>query len=111
MYDVDPGAALEIIERMRLARIGEYRRWCRLASRIKRSGEVSADDAAYLARFARVYDGARRGTRTRIYHVRLSEEDERPGCQTCRRESEFYCNQNDAYFCAVHVVGHDENER
>jgi len=108
---MDPRAAIEMIERMKLARIGEYDRWERLAKKIRGGQALEEGEAAYLARFARIYRDSGVTSRSRILHVRLSEEDQRPKCLTCGERSEFYCNQNDAYFCAAHIVGHDENER
>ena len=46
----------------------------------------------------------------RIYHIKLSEDDKKPKCALCDKESLFYCNMNDIYYCQKHVVGHDENE-
>ncbi len=110
-YDTDPKATIELIERMKLARIGEHARWERMAKKIRGSQVLEGGEVAYLARFARVYNDSGVTSRSRILHVRLSEEDQRPKCLACGEKSEFYCNQNDAYFCATHIVGHDENER
>lgn len=46
----------------------------------------------------------------RVYHIKLSEDDKKPKCTLCHKESLFYCNMNDLYYCHKHVVGHDENE-
>ncbi len=109
--DVDPRGTIELIERMKLARVGEHARLERLAKKIRNMQALGEDEVEYLARFARVYNGSGVTSRSRILHVRLSEEDQRPRCQVCEEKSEFYCNQNDVYLCAAHIVGHDENER
>ena len=48
--------------------------------------------------------------KSKIYHYRLSDEDNKPKCALCDEKSMFYCNMNDLYYCDSHVVGHDENE-
>jgi len=111
VYDVDPKTTIELIERMKVAKVGEYDRWVKLAKKIKGRQALEEDEIDYLARFARTYRGPGVTSRSRILHVRLSEEDQKPKCLMCGEKSEFYCNQNDAYFCAAHIVGHDENER
>ena len=106
----DAGATAEIVRRMRRARIGDRRRWQRIEAKLKRSQDLSGDEAGYVATLSRIYGDAGVTVRTRILHTRLSEEDPRPGCLSCGGPSEFYCNQNDAYLCGACVVGHDENE-
>lgn len=109
MAKTDWAKTLEIIESLKGARIGEKSRWNRISKRIKEYEKISKEDLEYFARLARIYkDGVR--TRSRTCHFRLSKDDDKPPCKSCGIESDFYCSMNDAYFCQVHVVGHDKNE-
>ena len=47
----------------------------------------------------------------RFYHRKLAKEDEKPLCSLCNQNSLYYCTMNDEYYCANHVLGHDENEQ
>ena len=47
---------------------------------------------------------------SKIYHIKLSDDDKKPKCALCDQQSMFYRNMNDLYYCNIHVVGHDENE-
>ena len=111
MYHTDPDATTELIQRMRLARMGDYTKWKKLVRKINNHQMFTEEEMSYFTMYARMYKKSKTTARSRILHVRLSEEDTKPKCQSCRRRSEFYCNQNDAYFCSIHIVGHDENER
>ncbi len=105
----DHQATRDLIERMKLARVGEYKRWAKLAKKMDRGIQLSPDEVAYVARMAGTY---RSGVapRSRIIHTKLSPEDPKPRCSMCGDASLYYCGMNDAYFCQEHVVGHDENE-
>ena len=48
---------------------------------------------------------------SRFYHRKLTKEDEKPPCSLCNQLSLYYCTMNDEYYCANHVLGHDENEQ
>ena len=101
---------LEIIERMKLAQIGEYRKWEVIIKKIKREEELSQIERSYFSNFTRIYKNSAITPRSKNYHTRLSDLDVKPPCKICKEKSEFYCNMNDEYFCTIHVVGHDENE-
>lgn len=107
---IDNKKTLEIIERMKLAQIGEYKKWEKIIKKIKDEEDLTTIETEYYSKFTRIYKNSATSTRSKNYHTRLSEHDERPPCKTCREKSEFYCNMNDEYFCMIHVVGHDENE-
>jgi len=109
-HSIDDKKTLEIIERMKLAQVGEYKKWEKMIKKIKGEQTLSPMDLEYFSKFTRIYKNSTIANRSKNYHARLSEHDERPPCRTCREKSEFYCNMNDEYFCTVHVVGHDENE-
>ena len=111
MYSIDPKTTIDLIERMKAARVGDYAKWQRLSGKIRKGRSLDADEINYFATFARIYKNSTITARSGILHVRLSKEDEKPKCMVCGEESAFYCNQNDAYFCGTHVIGHDENER
>jgi len=106
----DRKITLEIIERMQLAKIGDYKKWEKLIKKINDHDELNEDDWDYFSSLTRIYKDSKISGRSKIYHTKLSKEDSKPPCKTCGEKSLFYCNMNDAYFCQTHVVGHDENE-
>ena len=107
---LDKIKTLEIIERLKLAKIGNYKKWESIVEKIKKDTHLNSLELEYFSNLTRIYKDSIVTKRTRIYHVKLSEYDERPPCQICGDSSEYYCNMNDQYFCMIHVVGHDDNE-
>ena len=101
---------LEIIERMKLAKIGDYKKWEVIIKKINKKQGLNAEDLEYYSNLTRIYKDSSVTSRTKIYHTKLSKEDERPPCKECGEDSLYYCNMNDQYFCSIHVVGHDKNE-
>ena len=101
---------LDVIERMKLAKIGQYDKWQAIIKKIKSNQPLNPGETEYYTRLTRIYKNSSITSRTKIYHTKLSRHDEKPTCQACNKESEYYCNMNDQYFCSIHVVGHDENE-
>ena len=110
-HSFDSQKTIEIIERMKLAQIGEYKKWEALIKKIKKDEELSSSELDYFSKFTRIYKSSQKSVRSKNYHTRLSEQDEKHPCKSCGQESQFYCNMNDEYFCTIHVVGHDDNER
>jgi len=106
---IDPKKTLEIIQRLKFAKIGEYKKWDKIVKKINDGTSLSDIDYQYISTFSRTYKG-QKTTRSKIYHTKLSDNDERNPCKICGNDSTFYCNMNDEYFCTIHVVGHDENE-
>lgn len=107
---IDPEKTLEIIERMKLAKIGKYKKWESIIKKIKNEQLPSPEELKYYVNLTRIYNNSHITNRSKIYHTKLSEEDEKPPCDSCGENSLYYCNMNDQYFCTVHIVGHDENE-
>jgi len=107
---IDAIKTLEVIERMKLAKIGEYKKWKAIIKKIKNQKELNPEDLEYFTNISRIYKDSNISTRSKVYHTKLSEHDEKPACRICGDNSAFYCNMNDQYFCTIHVVGHDENE-
>ena len=99
----------EIINELKDANIGEHRIWESINKKIKTEVPLDLEDIKYYSRLTRIYKNSV-VTRRRIYHTKLSEQDEKPVCHLCKNCAEYYCNMNDQYFCITHVVGHDENE-
>jgi hypothetical protein len=91
---------IEIIERMQLAKIGKY----------KNDQILNPEELKYYSNLTRIYKNSSVTSRSKIYHTKLSLEDEKPPCKECGKDSLYYCNMNDQYFCNIHVVGHDKNE-
>lgn len=105
--------AKETLERVRLlkeSKIGSPQRWNEIIKKLESYQKLAKKDIDYFTNMTRIYKDGKRNIRSKIYHTRLSVEDEKPKCHMCGRESSFYCNMNDAYFCHAHIVGHDENE-
>ena len=100
----------ENIEKMKLARIGEYKKWESIIKKIKNEQILSQGELNYYTNFTRIYKNLHVTNRSKIYHTKLSEEDEKPPCNLCGKNSQYYCNMNDQYFCTADIVGHDENE-
>lgn len=107
---MDSKKTIEITERLKLARIGEYKKWESITKKIKSNTPLDPSEIKYYSDMTRIYKNSRITSRTRIYHTKLSEHDEKPSCSMCGESSEYYCNMNDQYFCTIHVVGHDDNE-
>ncbi len=107
---IDSKKTLEIIERMKLAKIGEYKKWGKIIKKIENEQPLNPGEVEYYTNLTRIYKDSKITSRSKIYHTKLSELDEKPPCKECGKNSLFYCNMNDQYFCSTHVVGHDENE-
>ncbi len=107
---VDSKKTLEIIEKMKLAKIGEYKKWEKITKKIKNQERLNQGELEYYTTLTRIYKDSSISNRSKIYHSKLSEQDEKPPCKMCGEKSQYYCNMNDQYFCTIHVVGHDENE-
>jgi len=109
-FPIDSQKTLEVIERMKLAKIGEYNKWEAIIKKIKKEEPLNPGELEYYANLTRIYKDSSITSRSKIYHTLLSEQDEKPPCKICGDNSSFYCNMNDQYFCTIHVVGHDKNE-
>jgi hypothetical protein len=101
---------LDIIEGMKLAKIGEYKKWKTIIKKIKNKENLTQSDLEYFSNITRIYKDSNITSRSKVYHTKLSDHDEKPTCKICGEDSAYYCNMNDQYFCTIHVVGHDENE-
>jgi len=107
---IDSQKTLEIIGRMKLAKIGEYKKWVKIIKKIKNEQPLNLREIEYYTNLTRIYKDSSITSRSKIYHTKLSEQDEKPPCKECGENSLYYCNMNDEYFCTIHVVGHDYNE-
>ena len=107
---IDSEKTLEVIERMKLAKIGEYKKWEAIIKKIKNKQSLNPGELEYYTNLTRIYKNSSITSKSKMYHTKLSELDEKPPCKICGENSLYYCNMNDQYFCTVHVVGHDDNE-
>ncbi len=107
---IDSKKTLEVIERMKLAKIGKYDKWEKIIKKIKNEQPLNPGEIEYYTNLTRIYKDSSITNRSKIYHTKLSEQDEKPPCKECGKKSLYYCSMNDQYFCTIHVVGHDENE-
>ena len=106
----DSERTLKVIEGMKNTKIGKYKKWKGMIKKIRNRQPLSPEEQEYYSNITRIYKNSVIATRSRIYHTRLSELDEKPPCWGCGKDSAYYCNMNDQYFCMIHIVGHDENE-
>jgi len=107
---IDLIKTLDVIEEMKLAKIGEYKKWDAIIKKIKNKGSLNPSDLEYFSNITRIYKDSNITIRSKVYHTKLSDHDEKPACEICSDDSTYYCNMNDQYFCMIHVVGHDDNE-
>jgi len=107
---IDSEKTLEVIERLKLAKIGEYKKWESIIKKIKNEIPLNVGEVEYYTNLTRIYKDSSITNRSKVYHTKLSQLDEKPPCNACGEDSSYYCNMNDQYFCTIHVVGHDENE-
>ncbi len=107
---IDSQKTLEVIERMKLAKIGKYKKWEAIIKKIKNEEPLNPEELVYYTNLTRIYKNSNITSRSKIYHTKLSKQDKKPPCKVCGDNSLYYCNMNDQYFCTIHVVGHDENE-
>ena len=107
---IDSKRILEVIERMKYAKIGEYEKWESISRKIKNQQELKIGELEYYTALTRIYKNSNITNKSKIYHTKLSEHDQKPACSSCGEDSAYYCNMNDQYFCLEHIVGHDENE-
>jgi len=107
---IDAQKTLEIIEIMKLARIGDYKKWKAIIKKINSDKPLNSLQTEYFSNMTRIYKNSNVTSKSKIYHTKLSEKDKKPRCKMCANNSTYYCNMNDQYFCTIHVVGHDENE-
>ena len=108
---MDSEKTIEVIERLKVARIGKYKKWESMIKKIKKNQTLNPEELKYYANITRIYKDSGITPRSRwLYHTKLSDQDEKPPCRKCKESSTYYCNINDEYFCTVHIVGHDENE-
>ena len=103
---IDLEKTLEVIERMKFAKIGKYKKWEAIIKKIKNEQPLNSGELEYYTNLTRI----QASSKSKMYHTKLSKEDEKPPCKICSENSLYYCNMNDQYFCTIHVVGHDENE-
>ena len=107
---IDFEKTLEVIKRMKIAKIGNYKKWETIIKKIKKEQPLNIGELEYYTNLTRIYKDSSITNRSKVYHTKLSNHDEKPPCNMCGEDSLYYCNMNDQYFCTVHVVGHDENE-
>ena len=107
---IDITKTLDIIQELKLAKIGEYKKWDTIIKKIEKNENLELSDLEYFSNMTRIYKDSNTTIRSKVYHTKLSEHDEKPACKICGIDSAYYCNMNDQYFCMIHVVGHDENE-
>ena len=107
---IDSEKTIDVIEKMKLAKIGKYKKWESIIKKIKKEQALNPEELEYYSNITRIYKNSSIVKRSKVYHTKLSNLDEKPPCKKCGENSLYYCNMNDQYFCTVHVVGHDENE-
>ena len=80
---IDSEKTLEIIERMKLAKIGKYKKWESMIKKIKNEQKLNPEELEYYSNITRIYKNSNITTRSKVYHTKLSELDEKPPCKEC----------------------------
>ena len=86
---IDGKKTLDIIERMKLAQIGEYKKWEKIIKKIKEKQDLSPIEAEYFSKFTRIYKNSNTTNRSKNYHTRLSEHDEKPPAKLVKKNQSF----------------------
>jgi len=101
---------VRMLPTLQLFKIGDYKKWKAIIKKINSNEPLNPLQTEYFSNMTRIYKNSNVTSRSKIYHTKLSENDEKPPCKMCGNSSTYYCNMNDQYFCTIHVVGHDKNE-
>ena len=54
-FQIDNEKTLEIIERLKLAKIGEYEKWNEIIKKIKKNKPLDLEEKEYFGRLTRIY--------------------------------------------------------
>ncbi|MDO7722250.1 MAG: hypothetical protein MUP75_02225, partial [Nitrosopumilus sp.] len=84
---IDSEKTIEIIERMKIAKIGKYKKWESMIKKIKNEQILNPEELEYYSNFTRIYKNSGITSRSKIYHTKLSLEDEKPPCKECGKDS------------------------
>ena len=63
---------LEIIERMKIAKIGDYKKWEIIIKKINKKQILNAEELEYYSNLTRIYKDSSVTSRTKIYNTKLS---------------------------------------
>ena len=88
---IDSDKTIEVIERMKLAKIGKYKKWESMIKKIKNNQILNPEELEYYSNLTRIYKNSSVTNRSKIYHTKLSTEDEKPPCKECGKDSLYYC--------------------
>ena len=80
---MDSEKTIEVIERMKLAKIGKYKKWESMIKKIKNEQILNPEELKYYSNLTRIYKNLVVTSRSKIYHTKLSLEDEKPPCKEC----------------------------
>ncbi len=92
---IDSKKTLEVIERMKFAKIGKYKKWEAIIKKIKNEQPLNPGELEYYTNLTRIYKNSSITSKSKMYHTKLSELDEKPPCKICGENSLYYCNMND----------------
>ena len=99
MSDMDTQRTADIIEKMRLARIGEYAKWEIMLGKLENGLGLDGEEFAYVTSMAATYKNGNVRRRTKYYHRPIDPNDSVPSCNECGKKSAYYCVMNDVYYC------------
>ena len=105
MSDMDTQRTADIIEKMRLARIGEYAKWEIMLGKLENGLRLDGEEFAYVTSMAATYKNGNVRRRTKYYHRPIDPNDSVPSCNECGKKSAYYCVMNDVYYCQKHLMG------
>ena len=72
---IDSGKTLEVINRMKLSNIGEYKKWKVIIKKIKNEESLNPGELEYYSNLTRIYKDSGITNRSKVYHTKLSELD------------------------------------
>ena len=75
---VDFEKTVEVIEKMMLAKIGKYKKWESMIKKIKSYQKLNPEESEYYSNLTRIYKDSNVTARSKVYHTKLSEMDEKP---------------------------------
>ena len=66
---IDSEKTIEIIERMKLAKIGKYKKWEVIIKKIKNDQILNPEELEYYSNLTRIYKKLEVTSRSKIYHT------------------------------------------
>ena len=69
---IDLKKTIEIIEKMKLAKIGDYDKWEKIIKKINKKQVLNPEELEYYSNLTRIYKNSSITSRTKIYHTKYT---------------------------------------